>query len=370
MRICPRCGSGLKQGWGYEKSSIERAGNPLEVDEFHCTGCGRRYLHSYEERFSGDIESWSCWSDETDGWEFLDKAGWPTSGQPPDPKPAPAPREAGMPKPAGVAHGPWSDDTINFLDTLPREESSVVHLPHFNNQAVLVYDRETGLHEEIDREAFPDDARYWRGFYMPHGAGFIGVYATSLGPMVFVGPERTLARQGVTHASVADEGKRRRFRLEHAGEELISLRYTPLPSGFDCWSQDEAIVDFYIWLERNTDDPKWYSYYTVPAGDDVSWRDGPPEPDPGPYFGEYALVWDRETGEFPERFRVLGEGELPVDFPDRADWTGSVNRAQLDALMQRLREQYPPPRHLAVTMYGDDWSQARKKFLEIFGADA
>ena len=33
-----------------------------------------------EERFTGDVETWSVWSKEKDGWEFLDEGEWPTYG--------------------------------------------------------------------------------------------------------------------------------------------------------------------------------------------------------------------------------------------------------------------------------------------------
>lgn len=80
MRICSRCGGRLQQGAGYERSAEERGGNPLEVDQFHCVGCGWLYLHSYEERFTGDIEGWA-WRERNDQpWQAIPEGSWPTSG--------------------------------------------------------------------------------------------------------------------------------------------------------------------------------------------------------------------------------------------------------------------------------------------------
>lgn len=120
-------------------------------------------------------------------------------------------------------------------------------------------------------------------------------------------------------------------------------------------------------LANNTDDDKWYRYHTVGSAADATWSEPPPEPEPGPRFGEYLLVWDRETGDMPERLRVLGEGESPQAFPDRATWTGSVTRSQLEGRMKQLRSSYPAPRFLSLTTHGDDCESAMRKFLAIFG---
>jgi hypothetical protein len=341
VRICSKCGGGLKQGDGWEQSSIERAGNPRAVDEFHCLRCGRLYWHSYEERFTGDIENWSYRERASDPWAPLPQDAWPTDGEP----------EASPDDPGFVA--------------LP-EPDEIIYLPHFNNQAVLEYDRETGLHEELEKNELPADARYWRGFYMPDGDRFVGVYATAGGPMFFADTERTLLAPGRSVVHVENVGKQRLFRIEHDETPLTTVRYTPLPSGFDAWSQDEAFVDFYLWLQEGTVEAKWYAYYTVDAGEDVTWKDAPPEPDPGPRFGEYVLVWDSEGEYFPVRMRLLAPGEDPKDFPDRRDWTGVGASARGAEIVAGLRARYAPPRFFTVSMYGDDWQMAARKFCEIF----
>ena len=101
-------------------------------------------------------------------------------------------------------------------------------------------------------------------------------------------------------------------------------------------------------------------------GNQETW---PGSGEPGPNFGEYALAYDFEKKEFPERFRVLDPGELPVNFDDRDSWTGSIQKADLDALIENLRGKYPPPRHLVLTMYGDDWDMAALKFIDIFNKE-
>jgi len=77
MRRCAVCGGELQQGAGFEKSAHERGGNPLAVDEFRCRGCDRRYLHSYEERFTGDIEGWAVREHDDETWRSLPPEQWP-----------------------------------------------------------------------------------------------------------------------------------------------------------------------------------------------------------------------------------------------------------------------------------------------------
>ena len=37
--------------------------------------------------------------------------------------------------------------------------------------------------------------------------------------------------------------------------------------------------------------------------------------------------------------------------------------------MAKLREKYAPPRHLVLTIYGDDWTMAARKFTELFAPE-
>ena len=402
MRICSKCKSGLDHYDGYEVDPMDRGGNRLEVDYFRCKGCGVRYMHRYDERFDGDIETWLEAPGGDDTWEVLPRAGWPTSGSPSPGSSVPPP--ATLPDPA--AAGPVEEEPVAPYVAKPGYAPSVKPIPlpplqakptplpppdlekgkillcNFNSGPVMEYDRDAGtISGWIQKAKLPRGTRYWRGFYTDDRQ-HLGVYASTRGPMLFVEDVRFQPDRKKTKVFLDDEGEDKRFRLKHRGKLMYETVYEPfVPSMFD-WP-DASVADFFLWLSENVNDPKWYAFNTVADAESAMWwpnehgaAPGPgneieqQEPPPGPYFGEYVFVFDRERKIFLEQYRVLDPGHLAVNLPDRADWTGSVPRQDLKALEERFRELHPPPRHLTLTMHGDDCASAMVAFLKIFSPES
>lgn len=76
---------------------------------------------------------------------------------------------------------------------------------------------------------------------------------------------------------------------------------------------------------------------------------------------EYLFVYSEKNHSFPVRLRVIGVGEGP-EIPDADQLTGSVEKADVTSLMDRLRQEYPSPEFRVAKSYANTWHAVARNY--------
>lgn len=149
---------------------------------------------------------------------------------------------------------------------------------HDRFDRVLVYDAVTGDYREVLRTQKPARARQWTGFYVIVGQEAVGIFATAAGPVFFRNETRTRLPAGRTRARVArgTGTGTNTFHLSVDDREIAAIEYTPPPSGFDPYSDDdEGMADFFVWLADGLEKGGLFRAYAV-DGDAARWDEPAP----------------------------------------------------------------------------------------------
>jgi hypothetical protein len=135
---------------------------------------------------------------------------------------------------------------------------------HDVHARVLVTGPDLARFEERPRDALPAGAQKMRAFWVEFDGEPIGVYASPTGPVMFAGDRRLQLAPGRSKAVVhAMPGGRRMFQLVHDGQPWVTVDYDePLSTG-GAWDDDETL-DFYTWISKEVEDPKFFDYWTAP----------------------------------------------------------------------------------------------------------
>ena len=76
---------------------------------------------------------------------------------------------------------------------------------------------------------------------------------------------------------------------------------------------------------------------------------------------EYLFVCSNSGTSFPERLRVIKEGD-ETDIPDADMLTGTVNKADLETRKAQLAEKYPAPEFRVATASANTWSAVSNNY--------
>ena len=79
---------------------------------------------------------------------------------------------------------------------------------------------------------------------------------------------------------------------------------------------------------------------------------------------KYIFVWDTETEEFPERYRVERTDETGL--PDDGDaLNGVVVPDKVDLLHADLKKRFPPPRYSVDGQHGTRWATIERLYASM-----
>jgi hypothetical protein len=79
---------------------------------------------------------------------------------------------------------------------------------------------------------------------------------------------------------------------------------------------------------------------------------------------EYLFVYSEKNHSFPVRLRVIAVGEGP-DISDADQLTGSVEKSDVNALMDRLRQKYPSPGFRVAKSWANTWQAVARNYAGL-----
>jgi hypothetical protein len=135
-----------------------------------------------------------------------------------------------------------------------------IYIRHKNNKdCVLLCDEN---YNPIDEEAAGTTRPRNKAFYVRFPDGFIGVYSSDQGPVLFVNANKFLFTDPSWSVSVRKKGTQ---------NEVKFVDLFPVPQAFECpaveldpldpWSE-EQFDDFFIWLTKKRDDREFIDMWT------------------------------------------------------------------------------------------------------------
>jgi hypothetical protein len=132
---------------------------------------------------------------------------------------------------------------------------------HFNRYLHL--DTSSGESVVVETTEKPEASQRMRGLFVEESGVSLGMYASSAGPVVFVGQKHYLCRVGKASAATKAQGsEKRRFLLRIDGKEVFATLYNSR-SGIDTnpYDKDLADVDLFALIEKNLATPSFFDNY-------------------------------------------------------------------------------------------------------------
>jgi len=136
---------------------------------------------------------------------------------------------------------------------------------HDNSKMVCEIKNETGEFIEKERQELPEMINFWRGFYKNNELGFIGVFASNIGPILFINQTTYPLIKGGYDVKWLKKGKeidKREFFIYYEGKEIYKIEYDEVKCLYiNPYEEDEEFRDFYMWMYKNKDDDNFYNFY-------------------------------------------------------------------------------------------------------------
>ncbi len=86
-------------------------------------------------------------------------------------------------------------------------------------------------------------------------------------------------------------------------------------------------------------------------------------------MARYVFILEEATGTYPERYRVLREGEDGAALVAAEGLTGAVGAGEWQALFSRLQEKCPVGEgRRAESAYGSSWAAIERSYAGLFRA--
>ena len=148
---------------------------------------------------------------------------------------------------------------MNWVD----ENMSSSFIVNFNEAGrVLVFDNSLASFAEIDRPQNLHDEDLGKGFFVRTTQGVVALIASSIGPLLLIGPNIYRLDQSSINIRLDDDSSKRVVSISRLGELVFRYAYDKPSFGYDLWSSED-MVDFFLWLSSNYRRPTFAQYYTL-----------------------------------------------------------------------------------------------------------
>jgi hypothetical protein len=106
----------------------------------------------------------------------------------------------------------------------------------------------------------------WRGCYKNTDTGFIGVFASDIGPVLFINQDTYALIKDDYDIELIKKGKnlkKREFTFCYKEKEIYRTEYDEVICYYaNPYEEDEVFRDFFVWMYKNKTDENFYRYYT------------------------------------------------------------------------------------------------------------
>jgi hypothetical protein len=123
---------------------------------------------------------------------------------------------------------------------------------------------QSGTFIEKERTELPE-IKTWRGFYKNTDTGLIGVFASSVGPVLFINQDTFPLIKGeydFDWVKKADGSTKREFIFYFKGKEIYRVEYDVVKCYYtNPYEEDEEFRDFFLWMYKNKSDNNFYKFY-------------------------------------------------------------------------------------------------------------
>ena len=117
---------------------------------------------------------------------------------------------------------------------------------------VCEIDSNNGIIAERERSSLPETIQMWRGFYKNIENGFIGVFASNIGPILFINQDTYPLIKGEFDFKWKKTGfdkKKREFEFYYKGTKVFKIKYPEVKCYYtNPYEEDEIVRDFFLWL--------------------------------------------------------------------------------------------------------------------------
>ena len=128
---------------------------------------------------------------------------------------------------------------------------------------LLKIELSTGNRHVIPAEGVDKTSIAFGLFEMESESETVALLATPGGPLLFLKDLQYRPEIGKTKIEVTDDGGFSHFQVFHDGGIVFSLFYKEkFGIGLHPYNNNREDIDFYYWLEKNHNDPKFYKVYT------------------------------------------------------------------------------------------------------------
>lgn len=141
-----------------------------------------------------------------------------------------------------------------------------IYIKNFNLfKYVCEINTQTGVIIERERSELPEEIKTWRGFYKDIDIGVIGLFASSIGPILFINQDMYPLIEGDYDIEWVKKGKdltRREFTFYYKGEEIYRIEYDEVECLYtNPYEIDEQVRDFFCWVYQIQTDENNYNHF-------------------------------------------------------------------------------------------------------------
>ena len=146
------------------------------------------------------------------------------------------------------------------------ENKSVVINQFDGTTKLLRVDIKTGRREIVSADKFAND-KFSFGLFEVEREGenieSVALLATPDGPLLFLNEMQYRPEINKTKIKLRDDGKFSNFRILHEENFIFGLFYEQkFGIGLHPYNNNREDIDFYYWLSKNINNPKFYEIYT------------------------------------------------------------------------------------------------------------
>jgi len=136
---------------------------------------------------------------------------------------------------------------------------------HDNAKMVCEINTETGGIIERLRTDMPETVKYWRGFYKNIDIGVMGIFASSIGPILFINQNYYPLIKDEYNIEWMKKGgglDKREFTFYYKDKEIYRIEYDEVQCFYtNPYEEDEEFRDFFLWVYDNKTNENFYNFY-------------------------------------------------------------------------------------------------------------
>lgn len=136
---------------------------------------------------------------------------------------------------------------------------------HDSSYTICEINTKTGEIIEKLRTSMSNTDKFWRGFYKNIDVGMIGVFASSIGPILFINQIYYPLIKGDYNIVWTKKGEnldRREFIFYYLEKEIYREEYDEVKCLYtNPYEEDEEFRDFFLWMHGNMNNDNFYRFY-------------------------------------------------------------------------------------------------------------